>query len=124
MIDRFIGIDCSEVKRVIPNASKEANLKMINSYTKNKRFFRMGEMLDSKEIIDYNSLILLDGEDKKDFLILVPTISNIISTSTSDLMVIPEFIKAKQKPLFVWGFVKNNDKLISIITFSFFSTKG
>jgi hypothetical protein len=124
LIDRFIGLDCSEVKKVIPNASKEENLALINKYTKNKRFYRMGELLNSREIIDYNTLIVLEGEDKKDFLILVPTISNIISVNASDMMIIPEFIKAKQKPLFVWGFFKNNDNLISIITFAFFSTRG
>ncbi len=124
IMDRFIGIDCEEIKKVISDVSKEKDLKIINNFKKEKRFFKLSEILNINENIDYNSLIIIDMENMMDLMIAVPFITNIITPDFTDILTIPELIKKKQNPFFVWGFVKNEDKMVSLITFTSFINKG
>ena len=124
IMDRFIGIDCEEIKKVISDVSKEKDLKLINNYKKENRFFKLSKILNIIENIDYNSLIIIDMENLKDLMIAVPFITNIITPDLIDILTVPELIKKKQNPFFVWGFVKNEDKMVSLVTFASFINKG
>lgn len=124
IMDRFIGIDCKEIKKVILDVSKEKDLKLINNYKKENRFFKLNEILNITENIDYNSLIIIDMENLKDLIIAVPFITNIITPGLADILIVPELIKKKQNPFFVWGFVKNEGKMVTLVTFTSFINKG
>ena len=124
IMDRLIGIDCREIKKVISDLSKEKDLKLINNYKKEKRFYKLSEIFNIGEEIDYNTLVIIDQENLKDLMIAVPYITNIITPGLTDIFTVPEYIKKKQNPFFVWGFVKNDDKMVSLITFTCFINKG
>jgi|GEM_PF-4385367 len=124
IFNKFIGIDCSEIKRVISDISLNNESALIKEYEIKKRFFRIGKLLNIEQMPEYNSLVIVDSNDGKDIIISTPSISEIISIDLLDILIIPEFIRKKQDPVFIWGFYKNYKELISLITFTFFINKG
>ena len=124
IFNRFIGIDCSEIKKIVSNLSLNEKMDFINNYKGKNRYYKLGEIYKINKGIDYDSIIVIDKENKNDLIISVPVILNIISTDTASILLIPEYIKKRQDPLFVWGFVEHEKKMISLITFIYLNDKG
>lgn len=124
VMDRFIGIDCREVKKVVSDVSKGKELSLIDNYKKENRFFKLSKILNISDNTDYKSLIIIDMENLKDIMIEVPFITNIMTPDLHEILAVPELIKKRQNPLFIWGFIKSEEKIISLITFAYFINKA
>jgi hypothetical protein len=121
---RVIGIDCGEVNKVIARMKTDNDRNLVKAFKDQGRLYDLAEIMGmNKESRDmsYISTEMMNGTD---ILIAVPDISSILNTEISDILVVPEFIRRWQKPFFVWGFLENEGKMISLVTFSFFNNRG
>jgi hypothetical protein len=117
--ERMIGLDCREVVKVISRIKSGKDKDIVKSFKNNGRLFDISEKLKINIKSNFSSYISVEMGNGKDLLIAVPEISNIINTDISKILVVPELIRKFQKPFFVWGFLENDERLISLITFSF-----
>ena len=117
---RQFGIDCTEITRVISNINEDKDTKFIKQFGKENSFFDIKYMSRQKPGNDINSFIIVKNEKGKEILVSVPEISNIINTGVKNILVIPEYLRKKQDPFFVWGFIDSDKTLISLITFMYF----
>ncbi len=134
ILDRFIGIDVTEIKRIIPDISSEKEKKLIKKYKEQKKYYQLGDFFNINKDINYNTIIVIEDEDENknenknenenEILIATPTLSNVITVELSNISIVPDYIKKKQNPFFLWGFTKDEDRIISLITLSFFSKQG
>jgi ABC-type tungstate transport system permease subunit len=122
LFNQIIGIDCSEIKKVISNVSNQKDVEIIENYKKNNKYFKIGDIFKLKNEVEYNSFIIIDN-DYDELMIAAPLVSSIISIDIYDLMLIPEYIKKNQEPFFVWGFIKNENRMITLVTFTYFLNK-
>lgn len=120
--NQLIGIDCSEIKKVISNISMKKDIEVVEEYKKEKNYFNINDIFKLKHEVEYNSFIIIDN-DNTELMIAVPLVSSIISIDIYNLMIVPEYIKRKQDPFFVWGFIKDENRMITLITFTYFSNK-
>ena len=124
IFNKFIGIDCSEIKKIMSNLSLKEKMEFIDKYKKKNKYYKLGEIYKINEGIDYDSIIVIDKDNENDLIISVPVVLNIISIETSNILTIPEYIKKRQDPFFIWGFVEHEEKMISLITFVYLNEKG
>lgn len=120
MNNRYVGCKLDEVDRVITDISgKPGDVDAL--LPEDRDIFRLGDLLKIPGTIEYSSLLLLERELKKPIMIAIPAITDILKLKTSRIMVVPEYIRRKQDPLFVWGFFTDKKKWIMLITFTYFN---
>ena len=117
---RQYGIDCAEITRVISNINDEKDMKLIDKFGKENNLFDIKYMSRQKPGNELNSFVIVKSEKGQEILVSVPEISNIINTEVKKILVIPEYLRKKQAPFFVWGFIDTDKTLISLITFMYF----
>jgi hypothetical protein len=120
--ERMVGIDSSDIIKVIPHLNNDKDREIVNLYREKGKLFSISDIMNYKNNINNPTYISLEAENGIDLLIEVPEISHIIKIEISKILVVPEFIRKWQKPFFLWGFINNEKKLVSLITFSFFIT--
>jgi len=116
---RLVGIDCSEIKKVVHDIKSKKNKEMIDYYKQKERLLNLTEIFKIDKKID-NNLLVVEMDNDEEYLIIAPEVSSIIAIDASNILILPEFMKKRQNPFFVWGFVKNNNILVSLITFTYF----
>ncbi len=116
---RLVGIDCSEIKKVVHDIKSKKNKEMIDNYKQKERLLNLTEIFKIDKKID-NNLLVVEMDNYEEYLIIAPEVSSIIAIDASNILILPEFMKKRQNPFFVWGFVKNNNILVSLITFTYF----
>jgi hypothetical protein len=119
--DRLSGLDCEEIDRVISMEKNDNDNKTILQFRERCKLFSISEILNSNSIYESKSYICTKMENGDDIMVAVQDIYGIIKIKITDILVLPEFIRKKQKPFFSWGFVQNENRLINLITFSYFN---
>jgi chemotaxis signal transduction protein len=119
--DHSIGMDCEEVKRVITLEDDAKKKELMKGFKENKTFFNLAEIMKENLKEECSSFILTKMKNGTEILISVPYISDILNPEISEILVAPEYLRKRQNPFFVWGFLPNDGAMIRLVTFSFFN---
>ena len=123
---RQVACILNEVIKVI------LDVKGIDTYPDNKKdheikIYKLDELLgmQAKEIsekIKYTSLLFVKNISAIQVCVAIPGEIDIRKFKTSGIMLVPDYIRRKQTPFAVWGFIKEQESLYTLITFSHFDT--
>ena len=115
---RQVACILNEVIKVI------LDVKGIDTYPDNKKdheikIYKLDELLgmQAKEIsekIKYTSLLFVKNISAIQFCVAIP--------GEIDIRKFPDYIRRKQTPFAVWGYIKEQESLYTLITFSHFDT--
>jgi len=119
--NRYFGCNLDEIKKVITNVSNITDTSHIRG-TERKNFYKLGDLFDIRENIDYSSLLVIDDDSHLHVLVAIPAIADIIKLITTKILIVPEYIRRKQDPFVVWGFIDNQGELTTLITFTHFKS--
>jgi len=120
----FFGLDCNEVKKIFSNVSLSKEKELIKHFGIDRRYYNLCAIAGAKDNYQNKTVIEIDRDDENNFMLSVPFVSGIINADAKEIMTVPDYIRQRQDPFFVWGFINNEDKLIALITFAFFKIKG
>lgn len=117
--NRYIGCALDEIEKVIKDTSVISGYKdtLINAET---AIYKLGELLGIPEKVDYNSLLLIQNNAAAQMYIEIPNITDIKKINTSQILVVPDYIRRKQNPFLVWGYAMEKERMLMLITFSHF----
>ncbi|MBN2535450.1 MAG: hypothetical protein JXB88_21405 [Spirochaetales bacterium] len=116
--NKHIGCKLDEVEKVISDISGiSGNTDVI--LPRNKGVYRLGDLLKIQGMVTYSSVLLLENELKKPVIIAIPAITDIVKLKTSKILAVPEYLRKKQDPFFVWGFFMNKNDITMLITFAY-----
>jgi chemotaxis signal transduction protein len=121
--DRYIGCPIDEIKKVITDVSGISEDTDISA-GRETHVYKLGELLHIPGKVDYNSLLVISNNPHKDLIIAIPAVTDVVKLTLSQILVVPEYIRRKQNPFFVWGFVNEKGNMIMLITFTHFNDKG
>ena len=116
-----IGIDCNEIIQMITNKMIIAGF--IDYDNEDYRFFKIGDMWNTQEEIIYETLLLIKGENNKNFSLYIPSTLDVIKAPVEKIILMPEFVRNRQEPLFNWGFIDTEEGMVSLITFNYYKEK-
>jgi hypothetical protein len=115
-----IGVDSTEVERALLDSAR-TDTGMVETAKNEKRLVRLESLLNlgtpGKE---ESFLIVAAGEGKKLLVAFTGTV-DFTKVRLSSILAVPAYIRKKQNPLFVWGFVPEKDRFITLVTFGFFA---
>jgi hypothetical protein len=121
MANRLLGLDCAEIYKVVMNMNSAEVQHLITEYRDRGRLYSLWDIFCTDKKSSASSFILIKKAESGDgFMVEVPAISTIINIDIPQILVVPEYIKIKQDPFFVWGLVKSEKETIILVTFSFF----
>ncbi len=113
-----VGINCSEIIQVIINKAIIAGF--IDFDSEEYRYYKLGEILNLKDEIEYKTLLLIEGTDNKKYSLHISSSLEVISAGVPDILIMPEFIRNKQVPFINWGFYEREDGIVMLITFNYY----
>jgi hypothetical protein len=118
--DRHVGCLIDEINKVITDVSGISEHMDISS-GKNTKLYTLGELLHIPGQVDYNSLLVIGNDPHKHIFIAIPAVKDVVKLTISQVMVVPEYIRRKQNPFIVWGFVVEKGTMIMLVTFAYFN---
>jgi hypothetical protein len=117
---RCIGIDSTEIARAMVDERDIALARdAIGELVKAGRFYELEEMLGGHPETDFRSILLLDSGIGKEAGVAVAGTIDIIKVNVKDILPLPEYLRKRQDPLFVWGFLQRSRRLVMLVTFQF-----
>jgi hypothetical protein len=120
MNNRFIACKLDEIERVITDISGITGGDLGSMMSDDRKVYKLGDLLRIPGVITYNSLLVLDHGKERKTIIAIPAVMDIMKIKTSRILVVPEYLRRKQNPFVVWGFFIEKNKMIMLITFSYF----
>jgi hypothetical protein len=122
-INYWIGVDLYEIKEVIEKTleNTEINEYIKENHIKNNNFYTKKSLFNEDEDV-HDSLIVIESlPDHEEIILAVSGEINIIEVPLSKVLIIPEYIRKRQKNPYTWGIIKGQQKPIVLITFSHLS---
>jgi hypothetical protein len=120
-----IGIDSTEISRALTDIVElDEATSAIEDLKSKGRFLKLEEILKSNEDVDYKSMLVLAPVEGKEFVVAISGTIDIVKVKLEDIIPIPDYLKKKQDPIFVWGFTEQNDSSIMLVTFHYIIAKG
>jgi chemotaxis signal transduction protein len=114
---RFVGIDSSEIIKVV-DSGKDIGTKQEQAGAANLIY--SDKLLEEKTANNYTSALIIKNNNNKQFILKIPVLVDMISVPDTDIIPVPEFIKNRQNPFLVWGFIEKGRDLIMLITFDYY----
>ncbi|MBN1696164.1 MAG: hypothetical protein JW881_01510 [Spirochaetales bacterium] len=119
--DRYIGCSLDEVEKVITDVTGLSSDKK-GPRKKQRNIYRLGDILRIPGEVEYSSLIVLGSDPPVDHMfIAIPPVTDVVEVPVSHISVVPDYIRRKQKPFVVWGFVVVQKTTVMLVTFSHFT---
>ncbi|MBN2531960.1 MAG: hypothetical protein JXB88_03655 [Spirochaetales bacterium] len=121
----WIGIDLYEIKKV---TEKSLNNNEINEFIKGNHkqgsnFFTMRSFFKEEDDL-YDSFIFIESlPDHKEIILAVSGGIHIIEAPLSHVLIMPGYIRKRQKNPYTWGIIKIKQKPVVLITFSYLSVR-
>jgi hypothetical protein len=113
-----IGIDSTEVERALLDSARR-DTGMIEAARDAKRLLSLDNLLNlGTADKDESFLVVAAGEGKKLLVAFRGTV-DFTKIRISSILAVPPYIQKKQNPLFVWGFVPEKDRFVTLVTFGF-----
>ena len=114
--NRQIGIDSREVKRIYYDLNPQKII--LNNGSKSYiPIIPLETLIGSQTSLNYHSCIVIEREDGKAAQILTPHISTLLKIDLSRILLMPDYMRKKQNPFFVWGFIEESGVLITLVSF-------
>ncbi len=118
-----IGVDSTEVERALLDSAR-TDTGIVETARSEKRLVRLESLLDLDAPDSEESfLVVASGEGKK-LLVAFRGAVDFTKIRVSSVLAVPPYIRKKQNPLFVWGFVREKDRFITLVTFGFLVPGG
>ena len=117
---RCIGIESTEIIRaVIDISDSELEKDAVGELVSSGRFFRLEEIMSNNPETDFRSILILGTGAGNEYAVSVAGTIDIVSVGIKDIIPVPEYIKKRQDPFFVWGFMERSFRLVTLVTFRF-----
>ncbi len=118
-----IGMDSTEIEKALLD-SAHTDRSAIEAARKENRFYSLTRLLNIKKEEKDESFLVVKPGDGRELMIAFTGTVDFKKIGVSSILAIPPYIQRKQNPLFVWGFVRENDRLITLVTFCFLASGG
>jgi hypothetical protein len=110
------GIDTGEVAEVYSgSAVRQSGL--AESFKAGRAYYDLSAILGNRGCEEGTCLIRVMRKDKGDCLVECPSIDGVAAFPVSEILVLPEFVRKLQNPLFVWGLVRHGGTDVPLVTF-------
>jgi hypothetical protein len=118
-----IGMDSAEVARALLDMTR-TDTELIDVAKTEKRFYNLGKLLDPRYAEKEESFLVIKPGAEKPIMVAFTGVVDFLKIRVSGILAVPDYIKIKQKPFFVWGFARDKEKLVTLVTFCFLSAGG
>jgi hypothetical protein len=118
VMGRAFGIDTAEIVKVISRRSMTAfEFAAAMEPGEGGTAGRFGDLIGSHDPLPHDTLLIVKGSDAGDALIAVPGEVDCVGIDSAELIPVPEYLKKRQDPFFVWAFIRMDRRLVSCVTF-------
>jgi hypothetical protein len=118
VLERTFGIDSEEIVKVVSRQSTDAgDFDRIAADGKGGDAGRFGELIGNHDPLPYDTWLIVRALDGREILVAVPGEVDCVTVQAAELIPVPDYLRKKQDPFFVWGYIRKGQVLASCVTF-------
>jgi len=119
--NRRTGIELSEVGAItLASVLQAEKMDLLRKAKDEGLFYDLTRVLGCETYMEPESYLSIKRRGMPDLLVAAGRVENVLRAPVQSILPLPDLVMQAQKPFFVWGFCKDGEALVMLVTFSHF----